>query len=141
MAIRPKKKSAKPVRKASKSVKKRPLKKGVRPVQRTGAVKKVLRKAASASRAKAASAKALSADELLKKGKERGYITYSEILRAFPHVEDDVDFLEGLYERFSVAGVDVLECGILEDNADQYLATRNIKDRQSTGYDSIQIYL
>jgi len=100
-----------------------------------------VRAAASGARAKNASAKALSADELMKKGKERGYITYSEILRAFPHVEDDVDFLEGLYERFSVAGVDVLEGGILEDNADQYLATRNIKDRQSTGYDSIQIYL
>jgi len=141
MAIRPKKKSAKPVRKASKSVKKRPVKKGVRPVQRTGAVKKVLRKAASASRAKAASAKALSADELLKKGKERGYITYSEILKSFPTVEDDVDFLESLYERFATAGVDVLEGGILEDHADEYLATRNIKDRQSTGYDSIQIYL
>ena len=104
-------------------------------------LKKVVRAAASGARAKNASAKALSADELMKKGKERGYITYSEILRAFPHVEDDVDFLEGLYERFSVAGVDVLEGGILEDNADQYLATRNIKDRQSTGYDSIQIYL
>jgi RNA polymerase primary sigma factor len=35
----------------------------------------------------------------------------------------------------------VLEGGMLEDNADEYLATRNIKDRHSTGYDSIQIYL
>ena len=30
---------------------------------------------------------------------------------------------------------------MLEDAADEYLATRNIKDRHSTGYDSIQIYL
>jgi len=101
----------------------------------------IVRKAAGISRAQAAQAKALSADELLKKGRERGYVTYSEILKSFPHVEDDVDFLEELYERFAVAGVDVLEGGILEDNADEYLATRNIKDRQSTGYDSIQIYL
>ncbi|MDE1944553.1 MAG: hypothetical protein KGH97_03635, partial [Patescibacteria group bacterium] len=85
--------------------------------------------------------KALSADALIEKGKERGYVTYSEILKSFPHVEEDVNFLESLYERFAVAGVDVLEGGILEDNADEYLATRNIKDRHSTGYDSIQIYL
>ena len=112
------------------------------PVKKTSSkARHIVRKAAGLSRAKAAEAQALSADELLKKGRERGYVTYSEILKSFPHVEDDVDFLEELYERFATAGVDVLEGGILEDNADQYLATRNIKDRQSTGYDSIQIYL
>ncbi len=133
---RPPAKSAKKRKPASRM----PVRKGT-PVKRAGAVKKVLRKAATSARSKAESAKALSADELLKKGRERGYITYSEILKSFPTVEDDVDFLETLYERFATAGVDVLEGGILEDNADQYLATRNIKDRQSTGYDSIQIYL
>ncbi|HEY4523055.1 MAG TPA: sigma-70 family RNA polymerase sigma factor [Candidatus Paceibacterota bacterium] len=109
--------------------------------QLRSASKKVVRAAAIGARAKAASAKTHSAEELLKKGKERGYITYSEILKAFPNVEEDVDFFDLLYERLVSAGIDVLEGGILEDNADQYLATRNIKDRQSTGYDSIQIYL
>ena len=52
-----------------------------------------------------------------------------------------MNFLESLYERFATAGVDVLEGGMLEDAADEYLATRNIKDRHSTSYDSIQIYL
>ncbi len=103
--------------------------------------KKIIRKVVKGVRAKAAATKALSADQLIVRGKERGYITYNEILKAFPHVEDDVDFLESLYERFATAGVDVLEGGMLEDNADEYLATRNIKTRQSTGYDSIQIYL
>ncbi|MEK7114386.1 MAG: RNA polymerase sigma factor region1.1 domain-containing protein, partial [Patescibacteria group bacterium] len=100
-----------------------------------------MRTASRGARAKANSQKALSAETLIEKGKERGYVTYSEILKSFPHIEDDVSFLESLYERFSVAGVDVLEGGMLEDAADQYLATRNIKDRHSTGYDSIQIYL
>jgi RNA polymerase primary sigma factor len=103
--------------------------------------KQIVRTAARGAKAKANSLKALSADVLIEKGKERGYVTYSEILKSFPHVEEDVNFLEALYERFAVAGVDVLEGGILEDTADEYLATRNIKDRHSTGYDSIQIYL
>src|SRR4051812_47835516 len=94
-------------------------------------VKRIIRIAATGVKAKAAAVKQLSAEQLITKGKERGYITYNEILKSFPHVEDDVDFLEALYERFSIAGIDVLEGGMLEDNADEYLATKNIKDRQS----------
>ena len=103
--------------------------------------KQVVRTALHGAKAKANSQKAVSAEVLIEKGKERGYVTYSEILKSFPHIEDDVSFLESLYERFAVAGVDVLEGGMLEEAADEYLATRNIKDRHSTGYDSIQIYL
>lgn len=103
--------------------------------------KQILRSAVRNAKAKAVSKQSISADTLIEKGKERGYVTYNEILKSFPHVEDDVNFLESLYERFAIAGVDVLEGGMLEDAADEYLATRNIKDRHSTSYDSIQIYL
>jgi len=109
--------------------------------KQVAAKKKVVRAAARKAKANASSRKAFSAEALIEKGKERGYVTYSEILKSFPHVEEDVSFLESLYERFAIAGVDVLEGGMLEDAADEYLATRNIKDRHSTGYDSIQIYL
>lgn len=124
----PKANSAKP--------KKRPS-----PALKASAKKQIVRVAARKAKASAVSHKALSAEALIEKGKERGYVTYSEILKSFPHVEEDVGFLESLYERFATAGVDVLEGGMLEDSADEYLATRNIKDRHSTGYDSIQIYL
>ncbi|MBI5405919.1 sigma-70 family RNA polymerase sigma factor [Candidatus Kaiserbacteria bacterium] len=103
--------------------------------------KQIVHAALRGAKAKAYVQKSLSADSLIEKGKERGYVTYSEILKSFPHIEDDVSFLESLYERFAAAGVDVLEGGMLEDAADEYLATRNIKDRHSTSYDSIQIYL
>ncbi len=142
---------AKSISKKKKRVKKSPRK---RVVKRTPAKKKkvvraaakrskkqVVRAAARQARSNASSRKELSAETLIEKGKERGYVTYSEILKSFPHVEEDVSFLESLYERFAIAGVDVLEGGMLEDAADEYLATRNIKNRHSTGYDSIQIYL
>jgi RNA polymerase primary sigma factor len=109
--------------------------------KQVAAKKKVVRSAARKAKTNASSLKAFSAEALIEKGKERGYVTYSEILKSFPHVEEDVSFLESLYERFAIAGVDVLEGGMLEDAADEYLATRNIKDRHSKGYDSIQIYL
>ncbi len=81
------------------------------------------------------------AESIVSKGRERGYVTYSEILKEFPHVENNVEFLEDLYEKLATAGVDVLEGGMLEDDADKYLATRNIKSRESKAYNSIQIYL
>jgi hypothetical protein len=42
------------------------------------------------------------------KGKERGFVTYDEILKEFPTIEEDIIFLEELYEKFNAAGVDVL---------------------------------
>jgi RNA polymerase primary sigma factor len=101
----------------------------------------VVRAAAAGAKSKATNERDHKAESLIKKGRERGYITYSEILKEFPHIENDVSFLDELYERFTTTGIDILEGGMLEDNADEYLASRNIKGRESAGYDSIQIYL
>jgi RNA polymerase primary sigma factor len=128
-----------PKKKVVKKTVKKVVKKTANKVVRSK--KQVVRTAAKGAKAKALSAKVFTAEQLIEKGKERGYVTYNEILKSFPHVEEDVSFLESLYERLAIAGVDVLEGGMLEDAADEYLATRNIKDRHSTSYDSIQIYL
>jgi RNA polymerase primary sigma factor len=132
-----KKTPAKAVKKQVKVVAKSATKK---PVSKSK-VKAVVRAAAGGAKAKALGDRMIKADALVKKGRERGYITYSEILKEFPHIEDDVSFLDELYERFTTTGIDILEGGMLEDNADEYLASRNIKGRDSAGYDSIQIYL
>lgn len=127
----------------SKKTPKKPVKKVVvkKPRVLLRSKKQVVRVVAKGAKTKAQNEKAITAEQLIEKGKERGYVTYNEILKAFPLIEEDVGFLESLYERFAIAGVDVLEGGMLEDAADEYLATRNIKDRHSTSYDSIQIYL
>lgn len=80
------------------------------------------------------------AEEIIAKGKKRGFITYDEILKVFPDIENNLFFLDELYEKFGVAGVDVLEGGNLLDldqNNDKVL--KGLKD--SPAYDSIQIYL
>src|ERR1035437_9758927 len=46
------------------------------------------------------------ADKLISKGRERGFITYDEILKEFPKIEDDIIFLDDLYRKLVVAGVD-----------------------------------
>lgn len=79
------------------------------------------------------------AEALMERGRMRGFVTYDEILKSFPNIETDVDFLEDLYERFSTAHIDVLEGGgmleIPDENADK------VYSRESSQYDSIQMYL
>jgi len=47
--------------------------------------------------------------ELTKRGRARGFITYSEILAAFPRIEDDIFLLENLYVKFEEANIQVIE--------------------------------
>ncbi len=79
------------------------------------------------------------AESLMASGRERGFVTYDEILKAFPTIESDVMFLEELYERFASAKIDVLESGgMLDLNNDTVEKGYSRNDSQ---YDSIQMYL
>tara|TARA_B100000745_G_scaffold300564_1_gene255349 strand:- start:30063 stop:31283 length:1221 start_codon:yes stop_codon:yes gene_type:complete len=89
-----------------------------------------------------ASKKEKQAEKLLKNGHERGYVTYDEILKEFPSIESDIIFLEELYERFSSAGIDVLESGgILEDNTGEILEKKKFGSGSDSSRDSVQMYL
>lgn len=82
-------------------------------------------------------------ERLLLKGKERGYVTYDEIMKEFPKVEEDIAFLDELYEKLSVSGVDVLEGGgLLDSSNDDLLSKKTTYGRgEESSYDSIQMYL
>jgi len=77
-------------------------------------------------------------DELVAKGHKRGFITYDEILKTFPDIENNIIFLDELYEKLTVAGIDVLEGGNLL-NLDNDLNGTDLN--KSTMHDSIQMYL
>jgi len=81
--------------------------------------------------------------ELMKLGRERGYVTYDELLRSFPEIEKDVEFLDTLYERFSISGIDVLQSGGMlgDDQSVEIIAQKNAFKRSESSYDSIQMYL
>lgn len=85
----------------------------------------------------------LRANALLKMGRDRGYITYDDILKLFPHIEKDIPFLEEMYERFATANIDVLSSGGMlgGDQSEELLAQKNSYRRHDSGYDSIQMYL
>jgi RNA polymerase primary sigma factor len=84
------------------------------------------------------------ANKLINKGRDRGFVTYDEILKEFPQIENNILFLDQLYSKFATAGVDVLEGGGL-------LEVDELKDKKQpphlrtagpdSAYDSIQMYL
>lgn len=83
------------------------------------------------------------ASELMRLGRERGYVTFDEILKYFPQIEKDVPFLDEMYERFGIAGIDVLQSGGMlgDDPSIELLERKNSYKRNESGYDSIQMYL
>src|SRR3989338_7274445 len=114
-----------------KVVKKRALKKiKVRP--KTKSVKKLTVKERKVERLGNIS------NELIEKGRKRGFITYDEILKTFPDIENNILFLDELYEKLGIAGIDVLEGGNLL-NLDIDLTDKDLN--KGALHDSIQMYL
>ncbi len=106
------------------------------PKKKAAAPKVKAAKAVSAKVSKKASDLEKKAEALLVRGRSRGFVTYDEILKSFPNVENDVSFLEELYEKLASAHIDVLEGGGMLEVHDETLATAS-----GGQYDSIQMYL
>lgn len=144
-----KKKKVKAKKKIVKKVKKpAPKKKAIKKAKPKKVSKKVVKKskvkpaksAKPTSSQKKAEVLEAKAQELILKGKKRGFITYDEILKVFPDIENNILFLDELYEKFGVAGVDVLEGGNLLD-IDINVKPDGKMGKESAMYDSIQMYL
>ena len=84
---------------------------------------------------------------LIKKGTSRGFVTYAEILKEFPHIEDDVIFLDELYQGLQKSGIDILEggtTGLLEEPKPEKKSRKAPVKRiisSSSELDPIQMYL
>ncbi len=127
-----KKKLVKKVKKPT--VKKKPAKKPVKKVKATKAKSPKLSKAATDDRQH-------KANTLITKGRQRGFVTYNEILKEFPNIETDVIFLEELYNKLEDVGVDVLEEGsFLEDEA-KIPEKLELRRGSESSLDSVQMYL
>jgi len=130
--MRKSKKTASPARRSiRRAIKSRPAS------SRTRASKPVRSK-------KAAGGKDLAhkAAKLIQKGRDRGFVTYDEILKEFPQIENDIIFLDELYGKLAAANVDVLEGGgILEIEELNPKKHAHLSRSADSAYDSIQMYL
>lgn len=83
------------------------------------------------------------ANKLIQKGRDRGFVTYDEILKEFPQIENDIIFLDELYSKLVSANVDVLEGGGLLEVEDLTVkkGQAGLSRNPDSAYDSIQMYL
>lgn len=75
---------------------------------------------------------------LISKGKERGFVTYSEILYAFPEVEKDINGLEKLYDTLEKQSIEIKEAK--EFLSTEEITKKKVKDSEIK-IDPIQMYL
>lgn len=102
----------KPVKKVvKKPAKKSPLKnkkKVAKKSPKKAAHKKVASKKKAVNKKDQTEAKKNAFDELLFRGKQRGFVTEDEIIHILPDVEQDLENLENLYERLETSGIRVV---------------------------------
>ncbi|MGC9599569.1 MAG: sigma-70 family RNA polymerase sigma factor [Minisyncoccia bacterium] len=134
-----------------KKPKKRPQKKGgmrkralKRRAAKTKAAKRPKGKKKPLSKLeKAVKANAAEIEELIERGRPRGFVTDNEILYYFPKIEDSVELLDEIYDRLEKAGIKVIETSALidfskdegEKNIDESLAF------EGDVPDAVQMYL
>ena len=127
-----KKKKVKKVKKAKKVKKQKKIKKTVK--------KKRVAKARKTERvSKKSVIDQAQLDALIKKGEERGFVTTSEILYAFPNIERNIEGLEKVYDDFKERGVQIKEM-------QEFLETKKQKEKKGKKalvgkIDPIQMYL
>jgi len=85
-------------------------------------------------------------EELIKIGRPRGFVTDMEIISRFPHIEDDVVFLEELYDRLEKAHIKVIETNQLIEAGDKFeIGEKELKEVGKIDElylpDAVQMYL
>ena len=152
------KKQAQPSHKATAGKIKKIEKKAVilrRPEKSQVKTRKTIKKVqASASQRKRAAKKKGKADRavawesglsiLLERGKERGFVTYGEILTFVPEAENDIDGLEKIYDTIASANIEIRESQDLLAPTPSEAETKKVIDdleAESSAYDPVQIYL
>ena len=140
----PKKKVVKKAKPApKKKVVKKPIKKAVKKV----APKKVPKPPKPAKVVKVKKTKDRIALErklqgLVVRGREQGFVTYDAILRTFPEIEENVEFLDEVYDKLGETGIDILESGgLLDAVEDEDKPAKKGAYVRSSPYDSTQMYL
>ncbi|MDD2753798.1 MAG: sigma-70 family RNA polymerase sigma factor [Candidatus Portnoybacteria bacterium] len=139
----------------SKNKKRLGKKKKIKKVAKKSARKTKKKKAAKKGKIKRTkrAQKALFSDErvnlFINRGRQRSFVTETELIHFFPHIEFDIEGLEELYRKLESANIKVVEAGQLieKPSSPDDKPVKTAKDRDSlrgsehTVLDSVQMYL
>jgi RNA polymerase primary sigma factor len=70
-------------------------------------------------------------EQLVELGEEQGYVLLEDILKALPHVEENLDLLEGIFEELLSAGIPYSDNGL--EQLKRRIATSGIRDDETSG--------
>lgn len=135
------------VKRTAKKIKKAPKKqvKTAKKLSRSRAKKATYKKLAQKKTILSVKESELHFAELLRRGRERGFVTYSEILHFFPNVEQNIDELEGLYSKLESSNIEIVEPKeLLEIETEEVKSKKRKKQKQSSinpHFDAVQVYL
>jgi RNA polymerase primary sigma factor len=80
--------------------------------------------------------------ELMRKGEQRGFITFAEILSLFPDIEYDIEGLERLYDMCERRGIEVKEPRELIETREAHTdRKKSIEEELGAKFDPVQAYL
>jgi len=85
--------------------------------------------------------------DLIKKGREQGFITHQELMRAMPQSEDDINLLDELYMLFMDLGIEVMDVKDRmiweqkEDDDEDDEHKQTVEDLKEISSDSVRMYL
>jgi len=130
----------------------RPKKRKIRPLKRHRRLKRKVRVHRGRPRKKA---KALprgrprkvftseKLQQLIEKGKKRGFVTFAEILFFFPEIEKDIKGLENLYENLEKEGIEIKESKELLEIPKETETVRKkfLETHREIRIDPVQMYL
>ena len=80
-------------------------------------------------------------DGLMKKGRTRGFVTFSEILTYFPNIEENMNELEDMFSKMEQASIEIKESRGYLDVEEGAVKKKGRKRVSSGKIDSIQSYL
>ena len=81
--------------------------------------------------------------ELIDRGRSRGFVTDTEVLHYFPNVEENISFLEEIYDKLEAANIKVIETLQLIELPKDEISEKELEEGNlSDGLpDSVQMYL
>jgi len=82
--------------------------------------------------------------QLMERGRSRGFVTDSEVLAAFPHIEENVDLLDEIYDQLEQSNIKVIEVSqLIDTDADRHeISRKEIESLDATELpDAVQLYL
>lgn len=82
-------------------------------------------------------------EDLIDRGRGRGFVTDTEVLTFFPRVEDDVSFLEEIYDRLEKANIKVVETTQLIELPKEEISAKELEEATMGDHlpDAVQMYL